>query len=122
MSGPYDGDAQQKVSGPATALLVTGIIGVALQALGLLLRFLGIGMFAAMAQQQGGAQADQAQYIAMLQGVAGVVAVGVGTVVSCMVAAPAGAGCSAACAGAGRLSPVDLIRGPAAGGAAGGVL
>jgi hypothetical protein len=85
MSGPYDGDAQQKVSGPATALLVTGIIGVALQVLGLFLRLLGVGIFAAMAQQQGGDQANQAQYIAMLQGVVGVVAAIIGSVVGILI-------------------------------------
>jgi hypothetical protein len=83
--GPGGGSdrARQMVSGPATALLVTAIIGIALQAIGLIMRLAGIGFLAA---QQQGAGVEQAQWIAYMQGtgamVSGIIGLAIGILVA----------------------------------------
>jgi hypothetical protein len=75
---------RERVSGPAIGLLVTGIIGIVGQLIGLLLNLLGIGLFAAGAQQQG-APAQQAQFMAYFQGTGAIVAAIIGSVVGILI-------------------------------------
>jgi hypothetical protein len=84
-AGFNDLEARRKVSGPATALLVTGIIGVVLQVLALLLRLTGIGLAGLAAQQQGGAEAQQFPLMAAFTGTFAIIAAIVGSVIGILI-------------------------------------
>lgn len=77
--GPVTGQAAELVGGPAIGLMVTAGIGFALQAIGLVMNVLGMGMGAAA----GGNQAEGAQMV-MSGGIgimAGMLGMGIGVVI-----------------------------------------
>lgn len=81
----YEGDAQSKVSGPATGLMVTGILGIVVQALGLLLNVLGMGLAASQGAQAGGTTAEQNQLQAMFSGTVGIIQAIIGIVIGVVI-------------------------------------
>jgi hypothetical protein len=87
--GENGGVIRAKVSGPATALLVTGILGIVVQVLGLIANLAGLGLGAAQMQQQGALQPQGAPfnpaYVAMFQGTAAIVAAIIGSVVGIII-------------------------------------
>jgi len=84
MSIPENGrGARSRVSGPATGLLVTGIIGIVFQAAGLILNLTGIGFGAVPANPQG-APIDP-NMMAMFQGTTAIVAAIVGCVIGIVI-------------------------------------
>lgn len=84
MSIPENGGGvRARVNGPATGLLVTGVLGIVLQAAALILNLSGIGMGAMQVNQQG-APLDP-QMMAMFQGTAAIVAAVIGCVVGIVV-------------------------------------
>jgi hypothetical protein len=78
------GRARQAVSGPATALLVTAILGIALQLLNLVLVLAGVGFMAA--QQQAGAAGQNAQMMAFFRGTGAIVGAIVGSLIGIVIA------------------------------------
>jgi hypothetical protein len=72
------------VSGPATALLVTAILGIALQLLNLVLVLAGVGFMAA--QQQAGAAGQNAQMMAFFRGTGAIVGAIVGSLIGIVIA------------------------------------
>lgn len=81
------GDVRERVSGPATGLLVTGILGIVGQVIGLIYNLVSAG---AVAQQGGagkqpGLTPEQAQYIAMFSGTVGIIGAIVGSIIGIVI-------------------------------------
>ena len=89
MSFVENGGVRAKVSGPATGLLVTGIINIVVEILGLIANVAGIGLGVAQMQQQGGMQPQggpvNPAYMAMFQGTAAIVGAIIGVVVGIII-------------------------------------
>jgi|SRR6266404_5617305 len=83
--GENGGAARARVSGPATGLLVTGIIGIVVQVLNLGLVLAGFGFGAAQLNQPGAPGAPDAAYMAMFQGVGAIVAAIIGSVIGIVI-------------------------------------
>src|SRR5437764_8175391 len=72
--------ARQQVSGPATALIVTAILGLVVQGLLLILRLAGVGMYAAGAQL-----GQEQQMVALMQGTGAIVGSIVGIAIGILI-------------------------------------
>jgi hypothetical protein len=78
------GRARQAVSGPATALLVTAIPGIALQLLNLILVLAGVGFMAA--QQQAAAAGQNAEMMVFFRGTGTIVGAIIGSLIGIVIA------------------------------------